>query len=107
VSRKFIPVICGILVFSIILMPATASAAALSIANANRQTVIHRLEQLGATPKQAETEVAMLNDHDLATLAAHPQMIHRAGATDTGREVFWGVVILLVIVGATAAIVAA
>jgi hypothetical protein len=31
-------------------------------------------------------------------------MIHHAGATDTGREIFWGVVILLVVVGVTAAL---
>jgi hypothetical protein len=79
-----------------------AASTSVNAAENNRAAVIQRLEQLGATPQQANAQVAMLNAHDLATLAGHPQMIHRAGATDTGREIFWGVVIILVIVGVTA-----
>jgi hypothetical protein len=101
VSKKFFSVICGVLVLCIALTPVVSSAS-VNPAETNRAVVINRLEQLGATPKQASAAVAMLNTHDLATLAAHPQMIHRAGATDTGRELFWGIVIVLIVVGITA-----
>jgi hypothetical protein len=105
VFRKFFPVIIATIIFSLALTSVAASTS-VNQAEINRAAVIHRLEEVGATPKQAEAEVAMLNTHDLATLAAHPEMIHRAGATDTGRELFWGIVIVLVVVGITAAIVA-
>jgi hypothetical protein len=105
VFRKFVPFISAMIVFSFALT-AVAAAKTVNQAEINRAAVIHRLEEVGATPKQAEAEVAMLNAYDLATLAAHPEMIHRAGATDTGRELFWGIVIVLIVVGITAAIVA-
>lgn len=97
-----IPLISGILILSIAGAPALAAATQQSQQDANRTAVIHRLEQLGATPAQANSEVSMLNQKDLATLAAHPQMIHKAGSKDTGRELFWGCVIILVVVGVTA-----
>lgn len=102
--RKFFPILIGLLILSIAFTPITASAALVSPAEANRAIVVQRLEKLGATPKQAQAQVAMLNQHDLATLAAHPQMIHRAGGSDSGRALFWGIVIVLVVVGITAAL---
>lgn len=68
----------------------------------DRQAILQRLEKLGANPDQAARSVAMLNQDDLATLAANPRMIQRAGDTDSiTREAFWGCVAL----GAVAAII--
>ncbi|HWB53966.1 MAG TPA: hypothetical protein VG722_07230 [Tepidisphaeraceae bacterium] len=100
--KSVLPFVCGILILSIAFTPIAASAAATTPAQSNRQLVINRLEQLGATPQQANAEVSMLNQDDLATLAAHPNMIRRAGASDTGRELFWGLIIVGIVVGITA-----
>ena len=101
-SRKPSPFIAGILLFAIATTPALSLASSNDAAARNQQIVTHRLEQLGMPHDQAAARVSRLNQDDLATLAANPNMIHAAGSTDTGRELFWGLVVCGIIVGITA-----